>query len=1305
MATISLGGARGGAPGTFIYESSIASRASVASFNTVYMMVEAPQEASVAVFPFNRPIFVGSLNEYENLIGELPTAGGPLDSYYAVKAFFQQASVGDLRVTRVGTPANIVEVSFDPSANKDNGVAAPSQLKKGDLIYVKLEINDIPLGVRNSAGVWLGVPVTIPEDYIPGNATNNRKISTAIRDAVRTAIEENSDISSGVYIRETGIGSANCADCAYIRLTGRIFNAPVEVVNSNKIENSLFILAAAGYAISNVSASEETVFDYIQCARTAFDEPRLPQGYLIAPPAFRKFGKLDRTNLGQTMEEVCAGPNNKWMALVDCGPFNVTDIVTYKDFVPHNPSNGFETDGLYLVDNVIYQWTDTQPLNFTSANYDEASAPLSANVALADGTRLALKDDQRIRVDGGVNTTTDVITLAEQWPVAQLPSGTFVSVSLFQNDPEPTPPLYSDVATSVVSEPLLGGFFVIASDIDSSLAPNEIRLATSTTRAATNEAIELTTAGTPQGGGMLVLSYAEPSWEFQVEIKGKTSSLLEANGGTELVSFNTKHLPGTLQKPTLEHDFRGVTRQLTNPSSAIFSGGITLYYFNASDVNTVTDTITVVNHCYSTGDAVNYYLLPSDGAAAPTGLTTGTEYFVIKVDNNNIQLATSLANANSGTAIDLTTTGTDSTTVFNPRGGAAQSVLTTGRDSFFFSADHPIKTADKLYFDGDIDTATETIFRGTTPTFTTVYFARQEDRNFFRLSRTASDLASNAFVNFPLTPIVTTAPRRIYRKLAVAVDGGQFSDSGVLRYIRGRKYQLDVTLTVGTVLDEAGVPVNNGVADPYGGTYSADVTTNLRLSFAKAPIGVPVFEIATADVDLTDDEITISNHGYLTGDEISLDAATGATLTAELESGKVYYVIRVDANTIQLAEDLADAVAGNEIDLATVGADNPGGVQFLVTSISNPYTWQYTEDQFARPLNPAQDFAGDNNFYCVPLTTGDQANTSANEVFAHPVLQVDQDYTTLYGAFVEIEFLEPAAAVPNNLWNYDAITAGDLVNEALRGINSGGVPQVSVIETGIDNHARLFNEATSYFTTQGFLAYYAPYVRNDVGVFVQPTPFVAGLAIRRYRDESGGFRLPPAGAKYSLAGARGVQIQITNAQQEVSNPQGLNALRQLPGYSTVDPDTGEVFGPVFVWGSRTRVNRGNPTQALYAFVNTRVILNVIYGTLRQAFDGQIFNVIDGRAVTFNQIRAIAHNTLYENFYVPGALFGSSPAEAFEVVVDERNNPGGNLENGFVNVKVFVVPAPTLERIEVDLVRVGINGIPAALDQAGLSGVV
>jgi len=1303
MATISLGGARGGSPGTFIYESAIASRASVASFGTVYMVVEAPQTASIVQFPYNRAIFVGSLNEYENLIGELPTSGAELDSYYGVKAFFQQCTVGDLRVVRVGTPSIIVQVAFDPSANKDNGVAAPSSLQKGDTVYAKLDINGIQLGVKNSAGAWLGVPVVIPEDYVNGSTTNNLKISGAIRDAVRDAIEANSDISAGVYIRQEGEGTSGCDDCSYLYLTGRVFNSPVEVVNSNTITGVQFILAAAGYSIANISESDETVYDYIQCVRTAFEDPRLAQGYLIAPSAFRKFRQSERVNLGQTMEEVCSDQNHKWMALVDCGPYNVTDISIYSEFVPAIPSNGFEEGELYLVDNVIYEWTDTSPLSFTSANYDVESALDSANVALVDGTRLAMKDDQSIRSNVAVNTGTDIMTLAEDWPVEALPSGTLVSIALFQNSPLPTAPLYTDVPTSVTNEPLLGSFYVIASDIDITLAANQVRFATSTARASINDAVNFTTAGTPAGGGMLVLTYSDPAWEFEVEIKGKISSLVEANGGVNNVSFNTLHLPGTLQAPTTQHDFKSLVRQITDPSTAILSGGQTLKYFSAADVDIATNEITAVAHGYSTGDGVNYYLLPSDGSITPTNLTSGTEYYVIKISDNVIQLATTLANANAGTEIVLPGAGTDSTTVLNPSGGAAQSVLTTGNDCLLFSSEHPVYSADKLYFDGSVITATDTIFRGTTTTTTTVYFAQKTDRNFFRLARSASDLASNVFADFPATAITTAVPTRFYKKLSAAVDGGQFSDSGVLRYIRGRKYQLDVTLAVNGVRDEANVVITSGVNDPYGVAYADDISTDARLSYSKTPEGAPVYQIAAADVATVTEQITITAHGYLTGDAVSVNTATGATLATGLVTNTTYYVIVINANTIQLAQTVALAIAGTAVNITTAGTNNAGGVEFLVSLVSNEYTFQYTEDSNSEPLTLAQDFAGENNFYCVPLSTGDQANYSFADLHIHPVLQIGQTYTTLYSGYTTVELLEPSTDVPNNLWNFIAVTSADLINEALRGVNNGGVPQVATIEKGIDSHSRLFLESQFYSTTQGFLAYYAPYIKNDAGVFVQPTPFVTGLAIRRYRDSTAGFRLPPAGAKYSLAGARGCEIAITNAQQEVSNPQGLNALRQLPGYSTTDPDTGEVFGPVFVWGSRTRVTRGNAEQALYQFVNTRVILNVIYGTLRQAFDGQIFNVIDGRAVTFNQIRAIAYNTLYESFYVPGALFGSSPANAFEVVVDERNNPGGALENGFVNVKVFVVPVPTLERIEVDLVRVGIGGIPAALESAGLTG--
>ena len=345
----------------------------------------------------------------------------------------------------------------------------------------------------------------------------------------------------------------------------------------------------------------------------------------------------------------------------------------------------------------------------------------------------------------------------------------------------------------------------------------------------------------------------------------------------------------------------------------------------------------------------------------------------------------------------------------------------------------------------------------------------------------------------------------------------------------------------------------------------------------------------------------------------------------------------------------------------------------------------------------------------MPLSYGDQANDSSKGIYAHTVLETNPQpgtgakpiqLQTMFHAELEIEYVESNATPPNSIWNFDAVTSQDLADEALRGVNNNGIAQMSVIEKGIDSHSRLFEESQFYSTTQGFLAYYAPYLLNDVGVYVPATPFVTGLAMKRYRDEVAGFRLPPAGAKYQLNGARGVQIEITSGMQNVSNPNGLNALRQLPGYSSTDPDTGVTYGPVFIWGSRTRINPANAEQALYKFVNTRVIMNVIYGTISRSLDQQIFNIVDGRAVTFNQIRTLVANTLYENFYVPGALFGATAADAFDVICDDRNNPGSYLEDGLVNVQVFVVPVPTLERIEIDLLRVSIGGIQQAQRDLG-----
>jgi phage tail sheath protein FI len=286
----------------------------------------------------------------------------------------------------------------------------------------------------------------------------------------------------------------------------------------------------------------------------------------------------------------------------------------------------------------------------------------------------------------------------------------------------------------------------------------------------------------------------------------------------------------------------------------------------------------------------------------------------------------------------------------------------------------------------------------------------------------------------------------------------------------------------------------------------------------------------------------------------------------------------------------------------------------------------------------------------------------------------------------------PEQTPAKNLWRFDAVTSTELIDNALRGVGFNGVPQAVFVEAGVDNVNRLYDDSQRYFNPFGFIAYYGPWIDSNPDseeIWLPPSPYVTGVAVRRYRAE--GYQFPPAGVKYQLAGAYKAQIPINSAQQNLLNPDGCNAIRTLPGY----PQTS-----VFIWGGRTRVNSKDAQQRLYQFVNTRVILNVVYGSLRNAFDNQIFNVIDGFGVIYNQIISIG-NSVLNQLYVRGALFGNRPSDAFQVICDERINPPTDLENGIVNAKVFVTPVPTLERIQIDLIRVAIGQMQKELDSQGL----
>jgi hypothetical protein len=84
--------------------------------------------------------------------------------------------------------------------------------------------------------------------------------------------------------------------------------------------------------------------------------------------------------------------------------------------------------------------------------------------------------------------------------------------------------------------------------------------------------------------------------------------------------------------------------------------------FVDGDVNTTTDRITITGHSFAT---TGLKVAATTDGVLPGGLSA-TNYYVIVVDANTIKLATSLANAQAGTAVDITSAAGGGTHTLTP---------------------------------------------------------------------------------------------------------------------------------------------------------------------------------------------------------------------------------------------------------------------------------------------------------------------------------------------------------------------------------------------------------------------------------------------------------------------------------------------------------------------------------------------------------------------------------------------------------------------------------------------------------------
>jgi hypothetical protein len=192
-----------------------------------------------------------------------------------------------------------------------------------------------------------------------------------------------------------------------------------------------------------------------------------------------------------------------------------------------------------------------------------------------------------------------------------------------------------------------------------------------------------------------------------------------------------------------------------------------------------------------------------------------------------------------------------------------------------------------------------------------------------------------------------------------------------------------------------------------------------------------------------------------------------------------------------------------------------------------------------------------------------------------------------------------------------------------------------------------------------YAAFYYPWIwvsdpRTGARIKIPPSGAVCG--IYGLSDNTRGVWKAPANE--TVAGAIDLEFDVTQGEQEVLNPRGVNVIRRFPGRG------------IRVWGARTL-----SSDPLWKYVNVRRLFIFLEASIYNSTQWVVFEPNDPKLWA----RVKQTVTLFlRSQWREGALFGEKEEEAFSVAVGRETMTEDDILNGRLIVEIGIAPVRPAE---------------------------